>query len=166
MHVPGVYIMGPRYLVPKKCTNLQKKNPFKNFQIFWPKIFTWLWRYSKILFGAKFWGAVCAPTRHICGFPILAPKWRFWAKSAEISGCATWVHPTPKFFGAPKVMTPRYIQHKYLSVTRKTRRDTLLQNLLIFTLCFCVPCWYMLPKGVFPIGSQMRMQEWPKFNLS
>ena len=109
---------------PKNAQICRTPPPFKNFQLFWPKIFTWLWRYSKILFGARFWGAVCAPTRHICGFPILAPKWRFWAKSAEISGCATWVHPTPKFFGAPKVMTLGYIQHKYLSVTHKTRKTT------------------------------------------
>jgi len=66
-------------------------------------------------------------------------------------------------------MTLGYIQHKYLTVTRKTRKDTLLQILLIFTLYFCV---YIQSKGVFPhwynldMCSQTRMQKWPKLDLT
>ena len=42
--------------------------------------------------------------------------------------------PHPKIFSASKVMTLGYIQHKYLSVTRKTRRAT--EDWILVTLAF------------------------------
>ena len=113
-----------------------KLSPSKIFWKYIIKIFTGFRRYGKILFGARFWGAVCAPKRHICGFCVWGRKWPFWAILAEISVCATWVHPTPKFFGPHQVMTPDYFPNKYFSSTPKTREDMLFQSLPFLNVDF------------------------------
>ena len=116
--------------------NRGKYLPLQKFSNFLPQNFSWLKRYGKVLFGARFWGAVCAPKRHICGFWIWSRKWPFWRILAEISVCATWVHPTPKFFGPHQVMTPDYFPNKYFSSTPKTREDMLFQSLPFLNVDF------------------------------
>ena len=118
--------------------SVEKNTPLsKIFNFFDPKFlhdFEGIVKYFSVRdFGVQY----VHPQGTFVGFPFWPQNGDFGQNPPKFLGVPPGCTP-PQNFRTPKVMTLGYIQHKYLTVTRKTRKDTLLQSLLISTLYFCV----------------------------
>ncbi len=85
--------MGPRYLVPKKCQNLYKKNLSKIFKFFDPKFLHDFEGIVKYFSARNFGVQYVHPQGTFVGFP-------FWPQNGDFG------QNPPKFRGVPPGCTP------------------------------------------------------------
>ena len=125
---------GPDTWCPKSCEICRNKTPLsKIFKFFDPKFLHDFEGIVKYFSARNFGVQYVHPQGTFVGFPFWPQNGDFGQNPPKFRGVPPGCTP-PKIFSVPKVMTLGYIQHKYLSVTRKTRRAT--EDWILVTFAF------------------------------